>query len=354
MSPIRTLAAAATAFALAAAAGCGFGEGESSKGEAELRVTRDYGQDVLVEATIADPSESDTVMRALDAEAEVETRFGGAFVQSIDGLEGGEEDGRKVDWFFYVNGIESSSGAADVTVEPGDEIWWDHRDWTDVMRVPAVVGSFPEPLAQASAEKPEPVSLECVEAEDACAAAGERLAAADVDFENADLGDGEGGLRVLVGLWEDVREDETAALLEEGPRSERCVRQHRSSPARAGRLQDYDATGSPNDVLADGGGLVAALRPGEDPPVWVVTGTDRGGLDAAVAAIEEDVLADHYACRGTLGDSDRPFPSGRRAPGEVRRWHTRPGPVRCATRAPSRPASTLARSRPSRWRRPIP
>ena len=31
------------------------------------------------------------------------------------------------------------------------------------------------------------------------------------------------------------------------------------------------------------GGLVAALAPGEEPPVWVVTGTDADGLDAAVA-----------------------------------------------------------------------
>ena len=237
MSRIRTLAAAAAAFALAAVAGCGFGEGESSQGEAELRVTRDYGRDVLVEATLADPSESDTVIRALDTEAEVETRFGGAFVQSIDGLAGGEEDGRKVDWFFYVNGIESSSGAADVTVEPGDEIWWDHRDWTDVMRVPAVVGSFPEPLAQASAEKPEPVSLECAEAEEACAAAGERLAEADVDFENADLGDGEGGLAGLgwtVGRPAGGRDSGVAGGGAEG---ERCVRDTRRVRRRAGRFR---------------------------------------------------------------------------------------------------------------------
>ena len=297
MSRIRTLAAAAAAFALAAVAGCGFGEGESSQGEAELRVTRDYGRDVLVEATLADPSESDTVIRALDTEAEVETRFGGAFVQSIDGLAGGEEDGRKVDWFFYVNGIESSSGAADVTVEPGDEIWWDHRDWTDVMRVPAVVGSFPEPLAQASAEKPEPVSLECAEAEEACAAAGERLAEADVDFENADLGDGEGGLRVLVGLWEDLREDETAALIEDGPDASGVfVEPVKAKGANQWVLRDFDATASPNDVLA-GGGLVAALRPGEDPPVWVVMGTDAEGLGAAVSALDEESLRGHYAVR---------------------------------------------------------
>jgi len=289
----RPLAAVAAALALAATSGCGFGEGESSAGEAELRVTRDYGAEVLLDATVTDPPESETVMRALDTEADVETRFGGGFVQSIDGLAGGEGGGRKVDWFFYVNGVESSIGAADVPVAPGDRIWWDHREWTEVMRVPAVVGSFPEPLAQASAENPEPVSLECAGPEEACAAAGERLDDADVDFENVGLGGGNGGPRVLVGLWEDVREDRTAALLEDGPGASGVF----AAPVEAGggwALQEYDATAAPNDVL-HGGGMIAALRPGEDPPVWVVAGTDPEGLDAAVAALEEESLRDHYA-----------------------------------------------------------
>ena len=266
-------------------------------------MTRDYGRDVLVEATLADPSESDTVIRALDTEAEVETRFGGAFVQSIDGLAGGEEDGRKVDWFFYVNGIESSSGAADVTVEPGDEIWWDHRDWTDVMRVPAVVGSFPEPLAQASAEKPEPVSLECAEAEEACAAAGERLAEADVDFENADLGHGRGpvpGARRTVGR---PAEDETAALLEEGPARAVCLWRLSRPEGQAGRSRACDATASPNDVLAEWW-PGRRVRPGEDPPVWVVDRDRRDGPRRAVARAGRGVAARPLRASAVPQDGD--------------------------------------------------
>ena len=87
----------------------------------------------------------------LDREAEIETRYGGGFVQSIEGVAGGTEDGRRLDWFFYVNGIESPVGSAERRVAGGDRIWWDHRDWTDAMRVPAVVGSWPEPFLQSSA-----------------------------------------------------------------------------------------------------------------------------------------------------------------------------------------------------------
>ena len=50
----------------------------------------------------------------LDREAEITTRYGGGFVQSIDGLEGALDAGRSLDWFFFVNGIESSTGAAEV------------------------------------------------------------------------------------------------------------------------------------------------------------------------------------------------------------------------------------------------
>ena len=92
--------------------------------------------------------ESETVIRFLDREAEITTRYGGGFVQSIDGIAGRVGDGRSSDWFFFVNGIESSTRRAPrSSVRGGDRIWWDYRDWTDAMRVPAVVGSWPEPFA---------------------------------------------------------------------------------------------------------------------------------------------------------------------------------------------------------------
>ena len=55
-------------------------------------------------------------MRLLDREAEIETRYGGGFVQSIEGVAGATEGDRRFDWFFYMNGIESPVGSADVQV----------------------------------------------------------------------------------------------------------------------------------------------------------------------------------------------------------------------------------------------
>ena len=73
------------------------------------------------------------------------TRYGGGFVQSIDGLTGGGAAGKR-DWFFFVNGVEVEVGAADYTLSPGDRVQWDYRRWDaadaragDRRRVPRAV-----------------------------------------------------------------------------------------------------------------------------------------------------------------------------------------------------------------------
>ena len=85
-------------------------------------------------------------MRLLQRSFDVETGSGGGFVQQIDGVAGGRRAGRPVDWFYYVNGIEARVGAAERRINPGDRVWWDHHDWGVTLRIPAVVGAFPEPF----------------------------------------------------------------------------------------------------------------------------------------------------------------------------------------------------------------
>ena len=95
---------------------------------------------------VEDPTESDTVVRGLDANADVETSYGDNFVDSIDGYAGSTAGGGREDWFFFVNGYYSDIGAGETRIEPGDRIWWDYRYWAAAYRVPAVVGSWPEPF----------------------------------------------------------------------------------------------------------------------------------------------------------------------------------------------------------------
>ena len=124
------------------AAGCGFGSGEST-GDVSLNVTRDFGGERLHEGIEEHATEGDTVMRLLERNYEIDTRYGGGFVQDIEGVGGGREDGRRVDWFYYVNGIEASIGAAERRVAAGERVWWDHHAWEAAQRVPAVVGFVP-------------------------------------------------------------------------------------------------------------------------------------------------------------------------------------------------------------------
>jgi hypothetical protein len=281
---------AAVAFA-SAAGGCGFGAGDETEGEASLRVTRDYGTELIAEATEPSPSESDTVIKMLDRETEIETRYGGGFVQSIEGLSGTVEDGRSADWFFYVDGIESPVGSADVAVEPGARIWWDYHDWTDVMRVPAVVGSWPEPLAQRGAEAPDPVVLQCEGPTALCDEADERLADAGITTGE---GERQQTLRVLVGAWDEVRAEPAARLLAPGPvTSGVFARFERDGGEWA--LHALDDRGDEARVLEGGAGLVAAVRDGDAPPTWIVTGTDEEGALAAAQALGEEGLRDRYA-----------------------------------------------------------
>ena len=133
---IRVAAAAA---AVALLAGCGSVGG---RGRATLWVTRDEGKTVLLARSV--PA-GETAMQALDRVAKISTRYGGRYVQAIDGVSGSISS--RHDWFYFVNGIEADRGAAEYVLRAGDIEWWDYRDWGRVgERVPVVVGAFPEPF----------------------------------------------------------------------------------------------------------------------------------------------------------------------------------------------------------------
>ena len=122
--------------ALAALAGCG-----STHGRATLWVTRDRGARVVL---VRHVPAGLTAMQALDRVAKISTRYGGRYVESIDGV-AGSLTGRH-DWFYFVNGYEADRSASEYRLHPGDVEWWDFRDWSHALRQQVVVGAFPEPF----------------------------------------------------------------------------------------------------------------------------------------------------------------------------------------------------------------
>ncbi len=298
----------AVALAVLALAGCGLGVGPAPKA-IQLLVTSDFGSRVLRSTGPLKVSGQETVMSLVMRNYTVTTRYGGGFVQSIDGLSGGQEAGEPVDWFYFVNGVQAPKGAAATNVHPGDHIWWDRHDWSQAEEVPAVVGSFPEPFLNGIEGKRLPVRIECASvAGYACSTVTARLRALDVPAAIAAIGSGGAPetLRVIVGPWARVSGDLEAQSIARGPRASGVYARFSASGQT---LTLLDEDGRPVQTLLAGAGLIAATRHAEEAPVWVVTGTDGAGVERAARAFNQATLQDRFAVAVSAG-ATLPVPIG--------------------------------------------
>ncbi len=280
-----------------ATAGCGLGPG-ADVGEVRLTVTREYGQVPVVESTVA-AKESDTVMRVLEGEADVSTRYGGGFVHSIDGVAEGQHDGDPYDWFFYVDGEEAEIGAADYGLDGHERIWWDYRNWAAVNHIPAVVGSWPAPFSDGIEGKRRPAVVECLESRGSVRTYSDRkeprnclVVREALEREGVALASGapEKALRIMVGPWSRLRRDPVARLIENGP-----VESGVFADFRDGELTALDEKGEVAEDLGPDAGLVAATSRYGGLPVWVVTGGTAAAVERAAASLKPELLHDHYA-----------------------------------------------------------
>jgi uncharacterized protein DUF4430 len=317
-----TAVAIALLGAALATAGCGLGPG-GSVGSVELTVTREYGAVPVLRRSL-DANESDTVMRLLEGSAEIETRYGGGFVHSIDGVAEGEHGGHPYDWFFYVDGVESPIGAAEVDVKDDERVWWDYRDWSATNHVPAVVGSWPAPFSDGIEGRRYPVVLRCLgPRNEACGTARRAL-----EREGVALASGrpKQAIEVLVGRWDALRSDPAARLIDKGPAESGVYAEfqpaglpsivpspgeHRQGPdAEAGlNLIALDQGGGVGRILGPDAGLLAATSLFGGPPVWVVTGGTAAAVREAADSLDAAHLRDHYAVAIEEGKT-MPLPLG--------------------------------------------
>lgn len=99
--------------------------------QVNLIVTRDYGHKKIFARNVGlvrDEVGMEIMFRNLD----IQTAYGGGFVNAINGLESHYtfftgQDRKKLDWFYWVNGILAPVGVAEYRPQPGDVIWWDYR-----------------------------------------------------------------------------------------------------------------------------------------------------------------------------------------------------------------------------------
>jgi hypothetical protein len=292
--------AALVVAAASALAGCGLGAGPEAT-DTQLLVSRDFGTQPIVTDDTPKTGGSDTVMRLLQRNVpKVATRYGGGFVQSIDGVSGGQRAGDPVDWFFYVNGIQADKGATAIKVHQGDRVWWDFHDWGVTDDVPAVVGSYPEPFLHGVDGRRLPTRVECAEPSSAaCDTVAGKLEDLGLPAARGGVGNSfvQDTLRIIVGPWRAVRGDATAALLERGPATSGVF----AKPASDGRsIALLDEHGHPTRTLGAGTGLIAATKVKDakdtvSDPVWIVSGTDEAGVSSAAEALDEGALAGRFA-----------------------------------------------------------
>lgn len=287
---------------------CGIGAGATPTGAA-LLVTQGFGAQTLLQSRTPKISGADTVMRLLERNASVKTRYGGGFVASVNGHAGGTQNGQPDDWFYYVNGVEAGKGAAATKVHNGDHIWWDRHVWAATENIPAVVGSYPEPFRDGYGGTRYPVRVECTQPHTkACDKVYRALGAEQivVGLGCLDCAAYNKSLRVVIGPYSTLAIDRTADLLRDGP-SVSGVYARFIDGGR--KLELLGQTGQVVKTLGAGAGLIAATRMNGAPPVWFVTGTDAAGVAAAVQAFNAGTLDGHFAV-AIANDVAQPLPLG--------------------------------------------
>ena len=300
--------------------GCAFMPWNERKADVRVRVTvsRGFGAEVMKDERFG-VREGESAMRALERVAEVETAYGGGFIQAVNGLasryEGGA--GSKVDWFFYVNGQMADTGAGAYTVREGDWLIFDFHSWDYAMFTPLLAGCFPEPFVHGYGGAPPGVVVAHAAGREGEAAeiAGllERAGAAPCRSVplTRDWMPEPGEYAVVVGTFEEL--EVNAAIREANLNPSRTGL---FAYFREGELWLTDASGEVMRHLAGGAGLVEALGPrlGDGRTSLMVTGTDGDGLREALALLARNLEGDAPpvpALAALAGEGPLDVPQGR-------------------------------------------
>jgi hypothetical protein len=275
-------------------------DGQGAGNKVTVAVTRDFGRELILERETLIGSGA-SAMEALQSVAEVETRYGGGFVGSINGISSKNDgDGRK-DWFFYINGIAGNVGAGDYILQAGDVEHWDWRDWSYQQFVPAIVGDYPQPFRGGDDSSTTPTVIFYEEA-----FAGEAGILSEKLKEDGVTG------AFLVGadqLSDEIKRQSDLIIIA-GPGNglvSELNRAHKKLGFYAylysGAVIVLDAGGSPAGKYGPGCGLVQATQNPWNPRgigagenvVWMVTGADDNGVRNAVTALSINIEGLRYA-----------------------------------------------------------
>ena len=268
-------------------------------------------------------------MRFLDdRSARSTTRYGGGFVQSIDGIEGERRSAARNDWFFYVNGIESPVGAGrGARVRGATGSGGTTATGPSAMRVAGRGRLVARAVRSGSAGEPDPVRVVLPRVASACATAVERLADAGVD------GAGRPGSR-RPARPAGRRDCGCSSAPGRGSATDPAVDAARGGPARSGVFATFERP--PRGLAAVGARLSRRVRaerlapaPGSsrrcgaasEQQTWVVTGPDQAAVARRATALERGPLRDRYAVARDRAARTRRAPDRAGGGGVVRLAH---------------------------------
>ncbi|MBI4431197.1 MAG: DUF4430 domain-containing protein [Candidatus Omnitrophica bacterium] len=261
---------------------------------AKLVVSEQFGN-ALFESSQIEPQKQ-SVMDLLDAQLEIQTKFGGGYVSAIQAGHRTLEEGDGRHWFYYVNGILSSVGSQQYEVQPGDHIWWDFHGWQGERMVGAVIGAWPEPFVNGYGGEKFPTVIWANQEfkEDAERIASElRQSGADSvsvkDLTDTHAVDTENSLPIYVGPWALLNETHgLSEIFQNGHRLGLFVKLEND------KFIPLNWKGEAQDAV-DSAGAILALKPGMEKvnPLWLVTGTDSDTTRLAV----------NFLIRGEAGSS---------------------------------------------------
>jgi hypothetical protein len=168
------------------------------------------------------------------------------------------------------------------------------------------VGAYPEPFGHGTDDKRLPTRIECAQPEgSACKTVEQRLDAAGVTTSSAVLGSSAGPkvLRVVVAPWSKVKSFSGAVGSLAGPPSASGVFARFSADGNTLSLENE--LGKPVQTAPPGSGLVAATAQEGSSPVWIVTGLDDAGVEAAAKALNSSTLHNAFALAVTPSGTQR-------------------------------------------------
>jgi len=251
-------------------------------------------------------------MTALKKVAEVETAYGGGFVNAISGVRSGFTGTQQTmtDWFLYINGIQAKTGALDYKLNDGDIQHWDFHVWSFRQSVPAIIGDFPEPFGHGYGGKVSPTLI--AHADDF------KKEADNLENRLSQLGVSSISTKRLSELSADEKESANLILL--GAIDSELISELNDIWERLGFLAHVDegklvvlnATGEIAAEYGAGVGLIQATQNPWHPKgigaaenvVWLISGTDTAGVKSALDALINYPAPLQHTCAAVIANGE--------------------------------------------------